>query len=299
MRESLDALFTQTVTLEYTLPNVLTDTPKILVSTASDECYKILTQDSDLAKIIYNGIVDYSYEESSIDLTRLDILQARALKSKLKFDVEADIDQQLKYGLYGEVLLHLMLQKFHNTGTMISRGHFYNPLNSSETTGYDTYQMRLMPEGDIELWFGEVKFHKDFRTGITQILDKIGITLSDDYFGKNIIAMEDFETFVSTDVNISPMLDAFRDDPDVNLAQIADEHGVSFVYPMLVIFNDEEKTYDEIIKSVVNYTNRRYPSLNLNFSLECKLFFMFLPVKLVKDIKEQVRSWILSKEPLI
>lgn len=299
MRESLDALFTQTVTLEYTLPNVLTDTPKILVSTASDECYKILTQDSDLAKIIYNGIVDYSYEESSIDLTRLDILQARALKSKLKFDVEADIDQQLKYGLYGEVLLHLMLQKFHNTGTMISRGHFYNPLNSSETTGYDTYQMRLMPEGDIELWFGEVKFHKDFRTGITQILDKIGITLSDDYFGKNIIAMEDFETFVSTDVNISPMLDAFRDDPDVNLAQIADEHGVSFVYPMLVIFNDEEKTYDDIIKSVVNYTNRRYPSLNLNFSLECKLFFMFLPVKLVKDIKEQVRSWILSKEPLI
>ena len=299
MRESLDTLINQTIALEYTLPNEPTETPKIMVSTASDECYKILTQDFDLAKIIYNGIVDYSFEESAIDLTRLDVLQARALKSKLKFDADANIDQQLNYGLYGEVLLHLMLQKFHNTGTMISRGHFYNILNSSETTGYDTYQMRLMPDGNIELWFGEVKFHKDFRTGITQILDKIGTSLSDDYFGDNIIAMEDYETFVSTDVDISPMLDAFREDPEVNLAQIADAQGLSFIYPMLVIFNDEEKAYDEIIKNVVNYTNRKYPSLNLNFSLECKLFFMFLPVKLAKDIKELVRSWIMSKEPLI
>lgn len=49
---------------------------------------------------------------------------------------------------------------------------FYNPLESSETKGFDTYQMLLKSDGSIELWFGEVKFHKSFRTGVNQILEK-------------------------------------------------------------------------------------------------------------------------------
>ena len=192
-----------------------------------------------------------------------------------------------------------MLQKFHNVGTVISRGHFYNPLNNSETTGYDTYQMILKPNGSVELWFGETKFHKSFRTGVKQILDKIATSLSDEYFGTNIIAMEDYETFINSDAGISPILDAFRNNPDINLASVANEQGMSFVYPMLVIFNDENKSYDEIIKSVIKYTNERYNSLSINFSLSYSIFFMLLPVKAVKNIKSLVRSWILSNQPVI
>ena len=51
----------------------------ITVSTLSDKCYQVLTSDGDLSKIIYNGIVEYSFDESSIDLTKLDTLQKRAL----------------------------------------------------------------------------------------------------------------------------------------------------------------------------------------------------------------------------
>lgn len=299
MRESLDSLISSTIGLQYTLPNSSVAIPKITVSTVSDKCYRILSTDDDLAKIIYNGIVDYSYEESKIDLTRLDTIQKKALKQSLKFNTSDSETKQLKYGFYGEVLLYLILQKFHNVGTVISRGHFYNPLNNSETTGYDTYQMLLKPNGAVELWFGETKFHKSFRTGITQILDKISSSLSDEYFGTNIIAMEDYETFINSDAGISPILDAFRDNPEVNLARVAHEQGISFVYPMLVIFNDENKSYDEIIKSVVEYTNERYSSLSINFSLSYSIFFILLPVKVAKNIKSLVRSWILSNQPVI
>ncbi len=299
MRHGLDALISRTVGLMYTLPTVDGSIPKITVSTQNDECYKVLSSDIELAKVIYNGIIDYSFEESKIDLTKLDVFQKRALKTKLKFTRTDSIDRQLAYGFYGEVLLYLLLQKFHNVNTFISRGHFYNPLENSETKGYDTYQMILKPNGETELWFGEVKFHKDFRTGVSQILDKIQRSLGDEYFNDNILAMEDFESFVNPNVTITPLLQAFRDNPDVNLSALANEYGFSFVYPMLVIFDDANKSYDDIIKDVVRYTNERWTNLNINFSLRYSLFFMLLPVKVVKDIKMQVRSWILSEEPLI
>lgn len=299
MRASLDTLLSQTVTLEYTLPNASSSMPKVIVSTDSDECYRILTNGADLAMTIYNGIVDYSFEESAIDLTKLDTFQTRALISRLKFDRTADVKHQLNYGLYGEVLLFLMLQKFHNASTVLSRGHMYNPLNSSETTGYDTYQMILAPDNSVELWFGEVKFRKDFRTGVQDILKKITFSLSDDYFRNNVIAMENFESFMNKDSNIHPLLEAFRENPNINLAQLANKNGVSFVYPMLVVFDDESKSYDDIIKDVVNYTNQRFSSLAINFSMKYKMFFMLLPVKVAKDIKEQVRVWIMSNQPLI
>ena len=299
MRHGLDALISRTVGLMYTLPTVDGSIPKITVSTQNDECYKVLSSDIELAKVIYNGIIDYSFEESKIDLTKLDVFQKRALKTKLKFTRTDSIDRQLAYGFYGEVLLYLLLQKFHKVNTFISRGHFYNPLENSETKGYDTYQMILNPNGETELWFGEVKFHKDFRTGVSQILDKIQRSLGDEYFNDNILAMEDFESFVNPNVTITPLLEVFRDNPDVNLSALANEYGFSFVYPMLVIFDDANKSYDDIIKDVVRYTNERWTNLSINFSLRYSLFFMLLPVKVVKDIKMQVRSWILSEEPLI
>ena len=299
MRHGLDALISRTVGLMYTLPTVDGSIPKITVSTQNDECYKVLSSDIELAKVIYNGIIDYSFEESKIDLTKLDVFQKRALKTKLKFNRTDSIDRQLAYGFYGEVLLYLLLHKFHKVNTFISRGHFYNPLENSETKGYDTYQMILKPNGETELWFGEVKFHKDFRTGVSQILDKIQRSLGDEYFNDNILAMEDFESFVNPNVTITPLLEVFRDNPDVNLSALANEYGFSFVYPMLVIFDDANKSYDDIIKDVVRYTNERWTNLSINFSLRYSLFFMLLPVKVVKDIKMQVRSWILSEEPLI
>ena len=83
--------------LKYSLPNTGSSIPKITVSTLSDKCCQVLTSDGDLSKIIYNGIIEYSFDESSIDLTKLDTLQKRALISRMKFDRAATEEQQLKY----------------------------------------------------------------------------------------------------------------------------------------------------------------------------------------------------------
>lgn len=105
MRDSLKSLMEHCIGLKYSLPNTGSSIPKITVSTLSDKCYQVLTSDGDLSKIIYYGIIEYSFDESSIDLTKLDTLQKRALISRMKFDRAATEEQQLKYGFYGEVLL--------------------------------------------------------------------------------------------------------------------------------------------------------------------------------------------------
>lgn len=124
MRKSLEKLISNCIALTYKLPKGDPAIPKIKVSTCSDECYQILSSDRELAEIIYNGIVDYSFNEADIDLTKLDTFQKRALKSKLYFNPQDKEKVQLKYGFYGEVLLFLMLQFYHKAGTFISRGFF-------------------------------------------------------------------------------------------------------------------------------------------------------------------------------
>ena len=57
------------------------------------------SQNRDVAAIIYNGIVEYAYHDNEIDIRKLDILQTRALLSKLKFDGSATKSTQLKIRL--------------------------------------------------------------------------------------------------------------------------------------------------------------------------------------------------------
>lgn len=298
MRVTLDNLLGQTVGLKYTLPNNSVDIPQIAISNLPDECYNIISQENDLAEIIYNGIIEYSFDESEIDYSKLEVFKKRALINRLKFDKKATESKQLSYGFYGEILLFLMLQKFHHVGTLISRGHFYNPLESSETKGYDTYQFYETPNGELELWFGEVKFHESYYNAIQQILTKLEKSLSDDYFTTNIVAMEDYVSSISRH-EIHPLIRAWQEDPEINLGLLARENNIRFVYPMLVIFDDKKKDFDDIIKEVVAYTNARFTSFNLSFSMQFSLFFMFLPVSSVHNIKALVRSWILSNQPLI
>lgn len=110
--------------------------------------------------------------------------------------------------------------------------------------------------------------------------------------------MEDYGSMIARS-EIHPLIKAWQDDPDINLAQLARDNNINFVYPMLVVFDDKEKSYDEIIKAVVDYTNSRFPSISTSFSMSYSLYFMFLPVSSAHNIKDLVRTWILSNQPQI
>ena len=298
MRDTLKDLIRQTVGLSFILPKG-EDIPKMTVSTELDECYHKLTSDKDLAKIIYNGIVEYSFDNLDSYLGRLDDAQIIALKTKLKYNSSDTGDVRLKYGFYGEVMLYLFLQHFHNADTVISRGWFYQPTANSEVTGYDSYQMVERNDGSIELWFGEVKFYQNYGAAIDKILKKVNTTLSDDYLETNILDISQHPNQINPQSRIDRVITNWEANPSIKIKDELLKYNMTLVYPMFVLFDDKNKSYDGIIKDVVDYVNSNYPSIAYNISIPTKLFFMLLPVNSGKVIKTQVLTWIDSKEALI
>ncbi len=160
MRESLKNLLQSVIVKQYSLPvdvkGIHIDCSHI--STQNDDCLKQNGKNDEIANLIYNGIVEYAYNDNEIDLTKLDQLQIRALQSKLKYKAAAPQANQLAYGFYGEVLLHLILQNFHCAEKAIARGYMFSALENAETKGYDSYLM-CEDADKILLLFGEAKFY--------------------------------------------------------------------------------------------------------------------------------------------
>lgn len=73
-----------------------------------------------------------------------------------------------------------------NAKPVISRGYFYNPLESAETKGYDSYHL-IEQNGVSELWFGEVKFRNTHSSGVNSALDSIEKAISDEYLSSNFL----------------------------------------------------------------------------------------------------------------
>ena len=66
-------------------------------------------------------------------------MQLRALQSKLKYNHNAPLENQLAYGFHGEVLLHLILEHYYHAEKAIARGFLFSALENAETKGYDSY----------------------------------------------------------------------------------------------------------------------------------------------------------------
>ena len=159
------------------------------------------------------------------------------------------------------------------------------PTRNAEVTGFDTYQMVEGAEGNVELWFGEVKFYQNYSEAVKKILKKVKTTLSDDYLTSNILDISNHVKEVNPRSQIDRIINSWLDNPNI---VIKDE-----------LVKYKNKTYDDIVKDVGAYINSEFPTIEYNLAIPTKLFFMLLPVKSAKVIKTQVLSWIDSKEALI
>ena len=181
MRAALSQLIENTIVYEYSLPNVEKGIERVHFSTNNDDCFSATNKES-LVSIIYNSILDYSFQEFDLTQDTYKNLLSKALRTKFKFDTSDTQSAKIKYGFYGEVLLHTLLLKMYGTKCLICRGYFYNPLNNSETTGYDAYHIiENIDEQKIELWFGEVKFYINPKTAIDKIMRNIDKALTNEY----------------------------------------------------------------------------------------------------------------------
>lgn len=302
MRQSLENLLNNAVIMQYKLPYDAAGMhiPRTKISTGKDACLKQIGTNSDIANLIYNGIVEYSYNDNEIDPTQLDNLQIRALQSKLKYNPAAPLANQLAYGFHGEVMLHLILDHFYHADKCIARGYMFSALENAETKGYDSYQM--MDYHDIiYLLFGEAKFYiSGYADSIKAIFENIDKALSDDYLNRNFLAFENQYVNINPGSRIPSIIDEWRLNPlIVNMAVCAQQHNMHLVYPMLVLFDDKANTYDDLILEVVNHIQAHYGAVHSSLTLPHTLFFIFLPLGDSRAIKTQVLQWINQRRPLM
>lgn len=298
MRQSIIDLVRDTIIHVYDLPDHGSGLDKTLYTNEVDKCFKAENVNQ-LAEIIYNSIVHYSYNEFDLDGKDLGAMHTAALKTKLKYNPEATEAVKIKYGFFGEVLLYSILLITYNAQPIIARGYFYNPLEKSETKGYDSYQL-VDNAGNIELWFGEVKFHIDYKKAINSVMANIEKALSDDYLETNILAMSNHKNnFNIENTPVSKIIEEWENNPDIKICDELIKHNMTLIYPIFILYQKDEDDYNSNIRKICDYIVSDHHSKSFKISTPYKLFFILLPLEKVKEIKQNVITWIESKKPLI
>lgn len=301
MREALKSAVHNAVIFEYKLPNREKDLDKSCISSQRDVCFSN-SSPQDISKIIYNGIVEFAINEFEINYEELEREQRKAIISRIRYNPEDTDSTKLKYGFFGEVLLDLILRSYFGTNVLIARGYFYSPNENSEVKGFDAFHL-VKRDGNTDLWFGEAKFYIQYQGAITSVLEKLNKSLSDGYFTKNMLTIINEKDHITThDQAFDELLAAWEDNPEINLAKEAQARGIRLIYPVFIAFQkNATDAYNQSIKKCINHIASECARLNIAIpaSFDYRLFFIFLPLSNVKEIKERVIEWIDSKEPLI
>lgn len=298
MRNGLLNLINKTIIYKFDLPNSTLGIERTIFSNIDDKCYSSICNIS-LAEIIYNSIIEYSFNEFEVEAKDYEKLHAIALKTKLKYNQYATESSKLSYGFHGETILFCILYGIFNVKPVISRGYFYNPLESSETKGYDSYHL-IENNGVTELWFGEVKFRNTCNSGIKSAIENIEKAISDEYLEKNFLAITNFKnSFNIQGSKVETIITQWEDAPQISIIEEIKKHNLKLVYPIVILYDVHAEGYDKSIENAVNHIKEKYSKTTFNLSIPYSIYFIWLPVDKVRDIKHNVIQWIESKKPLI
>lgn len=299
MREIIEKLVKESIIFKYTLPNSEKNIPSSKYSTMIDTCFTSETY-TNLAKLIYNAIIDYANNSYDIDYENLDREQIKTIINKLRYEEDAKPSTKLKYGFYGEILLYCILLYFFGTEVIVAKGYFYNILEGGEPKGYDCFHL-LEKDGNVDLWFGEAKCYQNYVGAIKDVLNKIENAISDSYLNKNIIAIiKEKRNFTTRNSIIEEICNEWEENPSPNVLDEIKKHNMKLVYPILIVTDIKDKEYDQYIREIINFIEEEYKERDIKFknSFLCDIFFIFLPVKGTREMKEQVIKWISEKKPL-
>lgn len=298
MREELYDLIENSIVYRYDLPNHHLGIDRSIFSNVDDKCFTSVSNDS-LAEIIYNSIVEYSFNEFDIVGKDYDKLHAIALKTKLKYNPDAEETTKISYGFHGETILYCMLYAKLNAKPVISRGYFYNPLESAETKGYDSYHL-IEQNGVTELWFGEVKFRNTHSSGVNSALDSIEKAISDDYLSSNFLAITNHKNnFNITGSKVEAIINQWEENPIVDIIEEIKKHDIKLIYPIIILYDESSRGYDKSIENAIKYIEEKYEQKDFDLSIPFSIYFIWMPVNKVRDIKVKVIEWIESRKPLI
>lgn len=182
---------------------------------------------------------------------------------------------------------------------LIARGYFYNPLENSETKGYDSYHL-IENNNQTELWFGEVKFHKNYKTGLKSIFKNIDKAISDDYLKTNVFAISNqINNLHFKGSKIETVIKDWEENPYLSIIDEMKQHNMKLVYPVMLLYEEDDLGFDESIKNIPEYIKDEFTAHSFGITVDYSIFFILLPMKDVKIIKEEVIKWIELKKPLM
>lgn len=295
MRQSLFDLIKRTIVYKYALPNKQLAIQNTKHSTKEDDCWSSLN-DTDLSDIIYNLLIEYSFNEFDIPQNSYENLLKIALQTKLKYNPDSKESIKIGYGFHGEVLLYGMLYAMYGAKSLISRGYFYSVTENAETKGYDCYHL-IEHDDKTELWFGETKFMQSFPDCIDSVFENINKALSNDYLCKNLLAIiSQKDRLAIKGSKIEEIIKAWELNPEISLENEIKNRNLELVYPIFLT-STQLKDYDVTIKNAVERIDSK--ELNVSLNIPYSLFFIFLPVTSSRDVKKRVIEWIESKKPLL
>ena len=104
--------------------------------------------------------------------------------------------------------------------------------------------------------------------------------------------------FAIKDTKIEEILNEWDGTP-IQIINEVIKHNMTLVYPILLVYPDDNPNYHEKIKKAVKKINKKCIKKTYSLSIDYKLVFMFLPISEVKNIKKEVIEWIESKKPLL
>lgn len=298
MRQEISDLIDKTILFKYELPNHSITCDKSAFSTDNDFCYEC-RDDEILSEIIYNSIVDYSFNEFEMNGRDYNDLMPIALSTKIKYNPSASRTSKISYGFHGETILFCLLYSKFKACPVISRGFFYNPLESSETKGYDSYHL-VENGGTTELWFGEVKFRKAYKSGIDNALDNIEKAISDNYLSQNFLALHTRKNdFNISGTKVEEIVNKWDKNPVVEILDVIKTYDLKLIYPILILYDIKDKDYDNSISELIDYIKTKHIAKPYTISVPYSIYFIFLPVQKAKNVKTKVIEWIESRKPLL
>ena len=154
------------------------DVNTILLNTDIDETGFLQYVYDNFADTFSENILEYAFAYAEIPRNQITRMQREAARSLMKLyevqklheylinDIpESDWDKDfLKWyrrkGVFGEIVLHMLLKEFKNTIPLISKMYFKDSF-SQEAKGFDAVHVS---EDGSTLWLGETKFYKNWET---------------------------------------------------------------------------------------------------------------------------------------
>ena len=187
------------------------DVNTILLNTDIDENGILQYAYENFADEFSGNILEYAFVYADIDVPRnqvtrkqreaarslMKLHEVQTLRKYLENDVpESQWDKKFltwykRKGVFGEIILHMLLKEFKNTIPLISKMYFKDSF-SQEAKGFDAVHVS---EDGSTLWLGETKFYTNWESsdkvpgGIEELVGDLKKHFIKDYFNEQFVVI--------------------------------------------------------------------------------------------------------------